>query len=73
LTKKLYRDKVLKGENFMKDEVIIQVREDLARVADTRKKMNKTLGIIWVIGGSLVLVCIITLCVIAFFANPVNQ
>ena len=51
----------------MTDSDFIEVQEKLARNEASRKKMFKSLGIIWGIGGSLVFVLIAALVTIAFF------
>lgn len=48
---------------------IVKVRADLARVAANRTEMNKAIGKIWAVGGSIILVFVIVMCGIAFFAK----
>ena len=54
----------------MKDSVLKEVGEKLARNEAARKEMNKVLGRMWAIGGSIVLLLIIALCAIAIFTKP---
>ncbi len=53
----------------MEDQVLVNVRARLAKVAENRAEMNRAIGKIWAVGGSIILILIITLCGIAFFAK----